>query len=342
MAPTKEEPTPVKREYYALTRSPEELAEILDNIQENLGGETITPRDLQKITVPSQGITKWMVPNPETGKKDALDELEGVIIHVGTPRAYWKAPLEMASRTPPDCSSVDGIVGVSNTQDGPGGACHTCPFNVWGTAKTGSKRGKACKEQRLIYMIRPDDFLPTVVQAPVTSIDQLKQYSLRMSTKTKPKSYSYKKVYTRLTLNEVTSSDFPYSEIFFDMAEPVEDELLPKLEMYTQAITPIVNRSTYEIEPIETRMALEAAGITGSPDRENMVDAESVDAKLEEDFHAQGNNGAVGEAPNVVGQEDGNTSDPVNKGVEDAQENGAENTEGQGQLVIDPGKEPTS
>ena len=181
-----------------------------------------------------------------------------------------------------------------------------------------------------------------MVQAPVTSIDQLKQYSLRMSTKTKPKSYSYKKVYTRLTLNEVTSSDFPYSEIFFDMAEPVEDELLPKLEMYTQAITPIVNRSTYEIEPIETRMALEAAGIAGSPDRENMVDAESVDAKLEEDFHAQGNNGAVGEAPNVVGQEDGNTSDPVNKGVEDAQENGTENTEGQGQLVIDPGKEPTS
>ena len=338
MAPTKEEPTPVKREYYALTRSPEELAEILGNIRENLGGETITPRDLMKITVPSQGVTKWIVPNPETGKKDALDELEGVIIHVATPRAYWSTPLEMASRTPPDCSSLDGVVGVGT----PGGSCHTCPFNVWGTAKTGSKRGKACKEQRLIYMIRPDDFLPTVVQAPVTSIDQLKQYSIRMSTRTKPKSYNYKKVYTRLTLNEVTSSDFPYSEIVFDMAEPVEDELLPNLEMYTHAITPIVDRSTYEIEPIEERMALEAAGLERPPETGNVVDAKSVDAKLEEDFHAQGSNGVVGEAPNVVGQEDGNASDPVNKGVEDAQENGAENTEGQGQLVIDPGKEPTS
>ena len=228
MAPAKTEGTnnpPAKRQYHALTRSPEELAEILSNIQENLAGETITPRDLQKITVPSQGVTKWIIPNAETGKKDALDEIEGIIVYVGSPRAYWSTPLEMANRTPPDCSSTDGHVGVGN----PGGNCVSCPFNQWGSAKTGSRKGKACKEQRLIYMIRPDDFLPTVLQAPVTSIEQLRKHMMRLATMTKPKSYNYKKVYTKMTLNEVTSSDFPYSEIIFEMADPVEEEYLPRL-----------------------------------------------------------------------------------------------------------------
>ena len=321
-APTKtEEPNPpAKRQYHALTRSPEELAEILSTIQENLAGETITPRELQKITVPSQGVTKWIIPNAETGKKDALDEIEGIMIYVGTPRAYWSKPLDMANRTPPDCSSLDGHVGVGN----PGGSCNVCPFNKWGTAKTGSGKGKACKEQRLIYMIRPDDFLPTVLQAPVTSIDQLKKHMMRLATtsKSKSKPQSYKEVYTKMTLNEITS-DFPYSEIVFELADPVEDEYLPQLKQYVEAITPIVSNSSYQIEPIEEQMALEASGQAATNGAEP----------------SQGTRERVNEAPNVAGQ----VTDPVNDGVTNgaASENW-EPVEGQGQLAVDPDQEPAS
>ena len=324
MAPAKTEGTnnpPAKRQYHALTRSPEELAEILSNIQENLAGETITPRDLQKITVPSQGVTKWIIPNPETGKKDALDEIEGIIVYVGSPRAYWSTPLEMANRTPPDCSSTDGHVGVGN----PGGNCVSCPFNEWGSAKTGSRKGKACKEQRLIYMIRPDDFLPTVLQAPVTSIEQLRKYMMRLATMTKPKSYNYKQVYTKMTLNEVTSSDFPYSEIVFEMADPVEEEYLPRLEQYTQSITPIVSQSpTYEIEPIEEQMAIEAAG-KAAPPATNGVEPAQVDG--------------VDAPPDDVVT---GATDPVNDGVANGAAADAEPVEGQGQLVVNPDEEPAN
>ena len=319
---TEEKPQPpARRQYRALDMSDEDMREMVEAIQENLAGQNISARDLKKITVPAQGMTKWVV-SDANGKEEYVDELEGIIVHLQTPRAYWSQPLDMSKRTPPDCSSQDGIKGVGE----PGGDCNACPFNEWGSATTGRGTGKACKEQRLLYVLFPEDFLPTVVQGPVTSIESLKKYFMDLSTR-KP-TLRYKRVYTNMTLDKV-EGEFVYSRIHFSTTGEVEEELRDKLDRYTAAVTRILGTATYEPEPIEILMAEEAAAGL-NPGRADEPQEETQ-------------NGVQAPPDLVVDQM---LQDPVNNGVSDGtQEEGAGEDQGegepqQGQLVTDPDAEP--
>ena len=137
-------------------------------IRENLGNDRITDRDLDRITVPLGGGVTWTVPTLEG--EDTAKSLEGIIVHWTSPRAYWATGMEVGGNTPPDCSSPGGEIGYGD----PGGDCYTCPLNQWGSADGGS--GKACKEKRMLFLLRATDLLPIVIQAPSTSIQPVKPY----------------------------------------------------------------------------------------------------------------------------------------------------------------------
>ena len=206
-----------------------EATDVLQTIKENIGNDRITDRDLDRITVPLGGGINWTVPTLEG--EDSAKTLDGIIVHWTSPRAYWKTGMEVGGNTPPDCSSHNGETGYGN----PGGECFGCPLNEWGSAEGGS--GKACKEKRMLFLLRSTDLLPIVIQAPSTSIQPVKKYLLRLASQGLP----YWSVVTRLSLEKASNATgIAFSRIAPKSAGPVPEEQREMLAEYVRAIKPII------------------------------------------------------------------------------------------------------
>ena len=253
-------------QYTALTYESEALQDVLTALTDNLAGQPLTDRDLQRITVPSQGMEIWQLPTSGDGP-GYHDSVEGIIIHTTTPRAYWPKKMDEVGRTPPECSSPDGITGQ------PFGDCLSCAFNQWGSDPDGN--GKACREQRLLFMLRPVSFLPVVIQVPPTSIDAIKKYAVNIATtKGKP----LWKVVTSLKLIKVDADPFPYSRIIPTAIDDVPNEYVDRLAQFRDGIRPLFGAATFIPLPAPEDQA------------QNQQTAEEIERKVA-DLYANGNAG---------------------------------------------------
>ena len=142
-------------------------------------------------------------------------------------RAYWRASLEKGGGSaPPDCFSSDGEHGTGD----PGGDCFSCPMNQWASADKG--HGKACKEKRLLFLLRPDSVLPVVVQVPSTSIQNVKRYFLRLLDN----KMSHWMVVTRLALEPAQSGGgITYSRVVLTVASVVPEDQRERGSRHTWA-----------------------------------------------------------------------------------------------------------
>jgi hypothetical protein len=86
-----------------------------------------------------------------------------VILANHNANAYWPGS-EYDDNTPPLCQSVDGKTGYGE----PGGLCADCALNQYGSSERGS--GKACKNMRVIYLLRSGEYMPLQLSLPPTSI----------------------------------------------------------------------------------------------------------------------------------------------------------------------------
>lgn len=134
----------------------EELAGDIDGLQ--LG--------FQCVKIPSGGQLQFELTGEDPDNPDYDKYLEGVILHSHNANAYWIAGKGEDDSTSPDCQSTDGKVGYGC----PGGLCADCPKNRYGSDTKGTGRGKACKNQRIIYLLRSGEVMPIQVSLPPTSI----------------------------------------------------------------------------------------------------------------------------------------------------------------------------
>ena len=180
---------------YALTEfSPDELREA---IQMNFEGEELRPSDLDRVRIPAGGGIAWEVPTPE-GEVEPAKALTGIIVHHKTARAYWESSLEdSGGGAPPDCKSADGTTGNGT----PGGNCAKCPMNQFGSDSR--ERGKACKEMKLLFLLKPDSLLPIVVVLPPTSLQPFKKYLMRLTSA----AVAYSRVETEIKLEKESNTD---------------------------------------------------------------------------------------------------------------------------------------
>ena len=216
-----------KAETYIALQS--DATSVLQTIRENIGNDRITDRDLDRTTVPLGGGLNWTVPTLEG--EDSAKTLDGIVVHWTARRAYWATGMEVGGNTPPDCSSHDGETGYGN----PGGECLSCPLNQWGSAEGGN--GKACKEKRMLFLLRASDLLPIVIQAPSTSIQPIKKYLLRLASQGLP----YWSVMTKLSLEKASNgAGIAFSRISPQAAGPVPEEQRGMLAEYVKAIKPII------------------------------------------------------------------------------------------------------
>lgn len=219
MSKSKEVAIVSKDNFPAVNMDKERLGMLM---QENIGDDEFTKFDLDKITVPSGGLTVWSVQTLE-GKKN-VEELVGVIVGEQKGRAYWKNSSQ-PDGTPPDCSSEDGIIGTGD----PGGYCQTCPFNEFKSHENG--RAKACGEKTSLFVLLPGNILPVVVQVPPKSRTNLKKYKGRLINGNN----LVHEIATRFTLKETKDNGMTYSVIEFEMAEKLPAEMADAIANYRRS-----------------------------------------------------------------------------------------------------------
>jgi len=208
-----------------------EAQEIADAFAENVLGEQISAFDLDRITVPSgSGAAIWRVPTLDG--EEELKSLEGIIIYQRTTRAYWASALgESGGGNPPDCSADDGVIGVGT----PGGTCKYCPMAAFGSGANGRKQ--ACKQAKLLFILRRDSAIPLCLSVPPSSLKPLKQYMLRLSGAGVP----FYGVVTALTLTRTKNADgIDYFEIVPAPLEVLSREDTARLRAVKERLEPLL------------------------------------------------------------------------------------------------------
>jgi len=202
--------------------------EILETLHANIGEDSISPMDLDRVKIPSGGGKQWEIPGLGEDS-DFRKTLSGVIVQWRPQRAYWSVPFEESEGNHvPDCFSDDGKVGIGD----PGGECRTCPMNEWGSDLKGGN-GKACKEMRLLFVLPEDSLIPIAVILPPTSIGNLKQYFIRLASK----GIAYYSVVSSIGL-EQTKNDagIQYSTATFSAEAQLETEAVQFIQNYRETI----------------------------------------------------------------------------------------------------------
>ena len=136
----------------------EELAQDIEGLQ--LG--------FQLVKIPSGGQLQFELTGEDPDNPAYARYLEGIILYSHNANAYWAGGKNDSENTPPDCQSMDGKIGYGC----PGGLCADCAYNRFGsdTDPKGTGRGKACKNQRIIYLLRSGEVMPIQLSLSPTSL----------------------------------------------------------------------------------------------------------------------------------------------------------------------------
>jgi len=210
-------------------------------IRQNLAGESLTEGDLVRIRVPAGGGKNWIVPTADGGEH-SLKELTGVVVYIAARRAYW--PDSNPTGEPPACSSRDCITGTGR----PGGPCVACPHNTFGSAQRPDGtvgRGKACKESRLVFLLREGRTLPDVVVIPPGSLKSFKAWRLLLDV-------PFWGIVTSLTLRPDKNKDgVTYSQVVTRQAGVLSEETAKGIAHYAQELQGLFEAIEVEAEELE-------------------------------------------------------------------------------------------
>jgi len=214
--------------------------EIKGILSESLGGEALSPQDLDQIKVPSGGGTSWEIET--VAGPDSVKELNGIIVASQVQRVYW-AEAFSGGNTPPDCVSTDGITGHGS----PGGKCAECPMAEFGSSD--NNRSQACQQRRMLFFVEECDILPKVISVPPSSLKAARQYLVRLAGQ---RMLPYG-VVTRLTLEKDKNADgIAFSKMVFQAGAPVDPEVIPAVRGYVRQMKPALTA-------VATQVATEAA-----------------------------------------------------------------------------------
>lgn len=120
----------------------------------------------QRVKIPSGGQIQFELPGDDPDNPDYAKFLDGVIVYSHNSNAYWPDGNDYDDNTPPACQSTDGNLGYGT----PGGICADCPMNRFGSDSKGTGKGKACKNMRVLYLLRSGDYMPIMLSLSPTSI----------------------------------------------------------------------------------------------------------------------------------------------------------------------------
>lgn len=208
--------------------------DLLTVLQEELGSD-VQP-EFPTAKTPSSGMTAWSIKATKDDEDPEITKtIEGVIVHAHKTNAYWKDSLDAGGNAQPDCRSLDGVTGVDI--DGFKQNCATCPHNQFGSDANG--RGKACKNSRVLYVLRPEDFLPIKLTLAPTGNKYYDKYveNLIIPKKRGQKPKRPKDVMTKIGLRvETSSGGQKYSVPTFECIGDLDDDSKLAIHRYAGSL----------------------------------------------------------------------------------------------------------
>ena len=203
-------------------------------IPQLLDGDDFTSEDLAddmeglrlsftRIKIPGGGHLQFEIPSGNPDVPDYAPYLEGVILYSHNSNAYWPEGSEYDDDQPPLCQSFDGKVGYGE----PGGTCADCVLNQFGS--DGNNKGKACKNMRMLYLLRSGEYLPLQLSLPPTSLRPFNDFmNLAFVARRRP-SYS---AIVEIGLKRAESGGYTYSVATFRKVRELEGESLAAVKSY--------------------------------------------------------------------------------------------------------------
>lgn len=156
----------------------------------------LTPT-FDRIRIPAGGGISYEVPGDDPSSPDMAKDFNAVILYHHPIFSYYTEKFNGGNQ-PPECSSIDGHVGIDATT-GECKDCKTCPFAQFGSGENG---GMACKQKRRVYLLRENELLPVILTVPTGSLKEFTKYVTRLLQKGKKTN----QVVTRFALQKAQNS----------------------------------------------------------------------------------------------------------------------------------------
>jgi len=222
----------VVMENFAIVKQDVNIAEAL---KENLGGDRINFRDLDTAKLPSGRGTKFIIPD-EDGNETEAEEIRGVIIHVEKQRVYYEKTFdETGGGVPPDCMSYDLINGDGT----PGGSCESCPMNEFDQ----EKQSKPCKEKRMFFILRENDFMPLLLPVSVGSLKRARDYLTKLAFRNTLK-HTVETVFKLETVSNKRNIKYP--QLILERGARLNPKDIAIIKKYQTGILPFISHNAYK------------------------------------------------------------------------------------------------
>ena len=204
-----------------------ELADDMDGLQ----------LSFQRAKIPGGGVLQFELPGEDPENPDYVQTLEGVILFNHSANSYWPAGSEYGGNTPPQCQSVDGKVGYGD----PGGICEACDYNKFGSDPNGG--GKACKNMRVLYLLRSGEMMPIQLSLPPTSI---RPYTTFVNSAFLLRGRRVCSGLVQIGLRKGASNGFTYSVATFKKLRDFEGEELAQVCAYADSFRDQIKQTLSE------------------------------------------------------------------------------------------------
>lgn len=188
----------------------------------------------EKIKIPAGGGLAYEVPGDDPASPDSAKEFSAVILYHHPINSYYKEKFT-GGNNPPDCSSLDGKLGVVS-ETGECRDCKTCPYAKFGSGENG---GMACKQKRRMYLLREGEMLPIIMTLPTGSLAEFTKYVTRLVTKGMKANH----VVTKFTLKRAqNSTGINYSQVICAVDRPLSPEEKRNIAAMTEQVKLIAGK----------------------------------------------------------------------------------------------------
>lgn len=232
----------IASEYRSLAKPISQVQEIVKEAISGAGG--LTAFSLDRIKVPSAESSVWSVPTLMGNKPQEF--IDAVILHMVKSRSYWPDPIGVGPAVPPSCTSSDSIMGIGS----PGGPCRKCPLAEFGTAVKGNgkpAKGQACKQGRMMFILRPQDMIPVLLTVPPGSLKDTDKFFMRFTQQ----DLSPKLVVMRFALKQTQNSEgTKYNQVEITMLRPLNTEEMARMIDIQELWKPYFGQTTLEAEDL--------------------------------------------------------------------------------------------
>ncbi len=227
---------------------------IAEAMEANLGeGSALKESDLTRVKIPTGGATKWTVSS--ILGDEVVDKIEGILVYQQPRGVLWSGSEPAEGELPvlvsndlktaklvKNESDVDprllASMEVAKNEDGTYDWAKL-PQNEWGSGKDG--RGKQCKEQRVLFILRKQEPLPLIVTVQPGSLKSWNKFVVDLTKAGIP----YWRAAISLGLEkEKNDSGIPFARITAELAGVLDaDQAAVIREKFTEPMRQVASTS---------------------------------------------------------------------------------------------------